>query len=343
MLILGIETSCDETAAAVVEDGRRILSNVVSSQVDIHKSYGGIVPELASRAHIKNILPVIHEALTESGKGLSDMAAVAVTMGPGLIGALLVGVSTAKSLAYSADLPLVGVNHIEGHMSAIFLESDEVTFPFVLLVVSGGHTSLYLVRGCCDYERLGQTRDDAAGEAYDKVAKLLGLGYPGGPVIDEFSRVGDPKRFSLPRAYLEPGSLDFSFSGLKTAVLNHVNKLKHVGIKQEDIVDVCAAFQSSVVEVLVKKTVLAAVKSGVTDIVLAGGVASNRALREGMVVAAGEAGKRVFIPSPGLCTDNAAMVAAAGYYLFKAGKTSGLDLNPQANLPLEKMGKRVKW
>lgn len=335
MLILGIETSCDETAASVVEDGRKILSNVVSSQVELHAKYGGIVPEIASRAHIENIMPVVHEALTSSGKGLRDMGAVAVTAGPGLIGALLVGVSAAKALSYSAGIPLIGVNHIEGHLSAIFLEDNEVTMPFVLLVVSGGHTHLYLVRGCCDYVKLGQTRDDAAGEAYDKVAKLLGLGYPGGPVIDRLSREGDPKAIKFPRSYLEEGTFDFSFSGLKTAVLTAVRGLGTDKLTEGKIADICASFQAAVVDVLVRKTVDAAAANGVADIVIAGGVASNRALREGLAKAAEAAGRRVFIPSPGLCTDNAAMVAAAGYNLFKAGKTSGLDLNPQANLPLE--------
>jgi len=337
MLILGIETSCDETAASVVEDGARVLSNVISSQVDIHARFGGIVPELASRAHMENILPVVDEALASSGKSIRDMDAVAVTVGPGLIGALLVGVSFAKSLAYSAGLPLVGVNHIEGHLSAVFLEHVEVEMPFVLLVVSGGHTHLYHVKGCCDYKKLGQTRDDAAGEAYDKVAKLLGLGYPGGPVIDALSKNGNPLSIKFPRTYLEPGSLDFSFSGLKTAVLNHVRGLKTDRIPDETVADICASFQAAVVEVLVKKTVQAAEATGARDIVVAGGVASNSALREGLTKAASGAGKRVFIPSPALCTDNAAMVAAAGYHLFMAGRVSGLDLNPQANLPLEKI------
>ncbi|HEY3348113.1 MAG TPA: tRNA (adenosine(37)-N6)-threonylcarbamoyltransferase complex transferase subunit TsaD, partial [Nitrospirota bacterium] len=226
MLILGIETSCDETAAAVVEDGRKIISNIVSSQIDIHAKFGGIVPELASRAHIENIMPVVDEALRESGKKLSELDGIAVTAGPGLIGALLVGVSAAKALAYSAGLPLVGVNHIEGHLSAIFLEAEEAEFPFVLLVVSGGHTHIYLVRGYCMYEKLGQTKDDAAGEAYDKVAKLLGLGYPGGPVVDRLAKEGNPAAVKLPRAFMGADSLDFSFSGIKTAVLNHVRSHK---------------------------------------------------------------------------------------------------------------------
>ncbi len=335
MLILGIETSCDETAASVVEDGRRMLSNVVSSQVAIHRRYGGIVPELASRAHMENVLPVVDEALAASGKGLSDISAVAVTTGPGLIGALLVGVSFAKSLAYAHGLPVVGVNHTLGHLSAIFLESDEVRMPFVLLVVSGGHSHLYRINGWLDYDKLGQTRDDAAGEAYDKVAKLLGLGYPGGPVIDALSREGDPARIRFPRTYLEPGSLDFSFSGLKTAVREYVRGLKTDSLPRDVTADICASFQAAVVDVLVDKTVRAALAAGVGDIVAAGGVASNGALREALYRVAEGAGKRMFIPSPALCTDNAAMIAAAGYHLLKAGRVAGLDLNPQANLPLE--------
>jgi N6-L-threonylcarbamoyladenine synthase len=354
LLILGIETSCDDTAAAVVEDGKIIRGSVVSSQVELHAKYGGIVPEVASRAHIENILPAIHEALESAGMTLADIDAVAVTVGPGLIGALLVGVSAAKALAYTINVPLIGVNHIEGHLSAIFLESDEVSMPFVLLVVSGGHSHLYLVRDYCVYEKLGQTRDDAAGEAYDKVAKLLGLGYPGGPVIDSLARKANGDTLRFPRTYLEPGSLDFSFSGLKTAVLNYVRGLgvappppspppqvgRGVGmvrLPEDMIIKICASFQAAVVDVLVKKTVLAARQTGVENIVVAGGVASNSALRAGLARAAETEGKRVFIPSPLLCTDNAAMVAAAGYHLFKAGKLAGLDLNPQANLPLERM------
>jgi N6-L-threonylcarbamoyladenine synthase len=336
MLILGIETSCDETAAAVVEDGRKIISNVVSSQIDIHAKFGGIVPELASRAHIENIMPVVDEALRESGKKLSELDGIAVTAGPGLIGALLVGVSAAKALAFSSGLPLVGVNHIEGHLSAIFLEAQDIEFPFVLLVVSGGHTHLYLVRGYCMYEKLGQTKDDAAGEAYDKVAKLLGLGYPGGPVVDRLAKEGDPAAVKLPRAFMGADSLDFSFSGIKTAVLNHVRSDKD-GLTDARIKDICASFQAAVVDVLVGKTIQAALKNGARGIVIAGGVAANRELRARLKAAGDENGIRVFLPSPGLCTDNAAMVAAAGYHLFRLGKSSGLDLNPQANLPLEKM------
>jgi len=339
MLVLGIETSCDETAAAVVEDGRKILSNVVSTQVELHAKYGGIVPEVASRAHIENIMPVIHEALAGSGRNLLDMDSIAVTMGPGLIGALLVGVSAAKALSYASGVPLVGVNHIEGHLSSIFLESDEIELPFVLLVVSGGHTHLYNVRSYGSYEKLGQTRDDAAGEAYDKVSKLLGLGYPGGPVIDRLAKAGDPGAIKFPRTYLDNGSLDFSFSGLKTAVLNHVRGLKTDAIPARQCADICASFQAAVVDVLVKKTVDAARKTGIKNIVVAGGVASNSALREAMIKAAEAEGRRVFIPSPGLCSDNAAMVAAAGFFLHGMGRVSGLDMNPQANLPLERMKK----
>ncbi len=335
MLILGIETSCDETAAAVVEDGTRVISNVISSQVDIHARFGGIVPELASRAHIKNILPVVHEALAVSGRTIAEMDGIAVTYGPGLIGALLVGVSTAKSLAYSAGIPLIGVNHIEAHMSAVFLEHADAKPPFVLLVVSGGHTHLYLVRSCCDYEKLGQTRDDAAGEAYDKVAKLMGLGYPGGPLIDSLAAKGDPEAAAFPRAMLEPGSLDFSFSGLKTAVMNHIKGLGGSGPDDKETADICASFQRAVTDVLVKKTVAAVEAAGVGSVVAAGGVAANSSLREGLKMASADKGFNLFLLSPALCTDNAAMVAAAGYRLYMAGRVSGLSLNPMANLPLE--------
>ena len=339
MYILGIETSCDETAAAVVEDGSVVLSNVISSQVDLHRKWGGIVPEIASRAHMENIMPVLHEALSASGKRLSDIGAIAVTIGPGLIGALLVGVSAAKAMAYSAHIPLVGVNHIEGHMGAALLESPDMQMPFVMLVVSGGHTHLYYVRGFRDYEKLGQTRDDAAGEAYDKVAKLMGLPYPGGPVIDRIageyapraSVNGGPK---FPRAYLEAGSLDFSFSGLKTAVLNYV---RGRDMSDETIGLVCREFQDAAVEVLVKKSVQAVKNKNAGTLVAAGGGASNSALRSALLSASRENGFRLVIPRPEFCTDNAAMVAASGYRLFKLGAASGLDLNPQANLPMEKM------
>ncbi len=338
MYVLGIETSCDETAAAVVEDGALVLSNIVSSQVDLHRKWGGIVPEIASRAHMENIMPVLNEALSVSGKGLHDMGAIAVTIGPGLIGALLVGVSAAKALAYSANIPLVGVNHIEGHMGAALLEASDISMPFVMLVVSGGHTHLYYVRGFRDYEKLGQTRDDAAGEAYDKVAKLMGLPYPGGPVIDrlagEYGHApanGGPK---FPRAYLEAGSLDFSFSGLKTAVLNYVRGRE---MSDETVGLVCREFQDAAVEVLVKKSVRAVKNKNAGTLVVAGGVASNSALRSALLIASREDGFRLVIPRPEFCTDNAAMVAASGYRLFKMGATAGLDLNPQANLPMEKM------
>ncbi len=341
MYILGIETSCDETAAAVVEDGSVIISNVVSTQIELHRKWGGIVPEIASRAHIENIMPVLHEALLNSGKKLSDMSAVAVTMGPGLIGALLVGVSAAKALAYSAKLPLVAVNHIEGHLGAALLDAHDIKLPLVMLVVSGGHTHLYYVRGFRDYEKLGQTRDDAAGEAYDKVAKLLGMSYPGGPVIDkiasEATSLAEGHAPKFPRAYLEAGSLDFSFSGLKTAVLNFVRGQKEAEISDELRSRICKEFQNAVVDVLVKKSVQAVKNKNAGTLVVTGGVASNSALRGALTIASRENNFRLVVPGPDLCTDNAAMVAAAGYHLFKMGATAGLDLNPQANLPLEKM------
>ncbi|MGC2423269.1 MAG: tRNA (adenosine(37)-N6)-threonylcarbamoyltransferase complex transferase subunit TsaD [Nitrospirota bacterium] len=340
MYILGIETSCDETAAAVVEDGSVILSNVVSTQIELHRKWGGIVPEIASRAHIENIMPVLHECLQNSGRKLSDMDAIAVTVGPGLIGALLVGVSAAKALAYSAKLPLVAVNHIEGHLGAALLGAHDIKLPLVMLVVSGGHTHLYYVRGFRDYEKLGQTRDDAAGEAYDKVAKLMGLPYPGGPVIDKIASEasmagGAPIKF--PRAYLEAGSLDFSFSGLKTAVLNFVRGQKETELSDELRARICKEFQNAVVDVLVKKSVQAVKNKNAGTLVVTGGVASNSALRSALTIASGENNFRLVVPGPDLCTDNAAMVAAAGYHLFRMGATAGLDLNPQANLPLEKM------
>jgi tRNA N6-adenosine threonylcarbamoyltransferase len=364
MYILGIETSCDETAAAVVEDGSVVLSNVVSTQIELHRKWGGIVPEIASRAHIENIMPVLHEALHNSGKKLSDMSAVAVTMGPGLIGALLVGVSAAKALAYSAKLPLVAVNHIEGHLGAALLGAHDIKLPLVMLVVSGGHTHLYYVRGFRDYEKLGQTRDDAAGEAYDKVAKLLGLPYPGGPVIDKIASgvyystapsspridhaparaagTAECATIKFPRAYLEAGSLDFSFSGLKTAVLNFVRgggrpPSDKTVLPDELIAQICREFQNAVVEVLVKKSVQAVKNKDAGTLVVTGGVASNSALRDALTSAARENDFRLVIPGAELCTDNAAMVAAAGYHLYRMGATAGLDLNPRANLPLEKM------
>ncbi len=334
MLILGIDTSCDDTSASVVEDGVKIVSNIVSSQEAIHSKYGGIVPELASRRHIEMIWPVVREALRRADTGLDDLSAVSVCHGPGLIGSLLVGCSFAKAVCFSRGLPLVSVNHLEGHIFSCFLsdkeahESGRPEFPFIALIVSGGHTSLYRVDGFGLYKELGRTRDDAAGEAYDKVSKLLGLGYPGGPVIDAMARQGDPRAVDLPRAYL-PEDLDFSFSGLKTAVMNYLK-----GAKEVPVYDICAGFQQAVVDVLVRKTEWAALREGVGTVAVAGGVGANSLLRTDLARMGEKNGVRVFFPPIPLCTDNAAMIAAAGYQHFISNKLAGMDLNPVAYLPL---------
>jgi len=336
MRVLAIETSCDDTGAAVVLDGRKILSNVVSSQIPIHQKYGGVVPELASRRHIESIVPIVAEALETAKVTLREIDGIAVTQGPGLVGSLLVGLSFAKSLSFATGLPLVGVNHVEAHLCAIFLEEKPPRFPFVGLVVSGGHTSLFRVDGFGKYKRLGQTRDDAAGEAFDKVAKLLGLGYPGGPIIDELSRAGNSKAIRFPRASLGKDSLDFSFSGLKTAVVNYVKSHPQPmeGYPENLIRDIVSSFQEAVVEVLVRKTLRAAQHQGFKRIVLSGGVAANRRLRERMKEEASEEKIKVYIPSPSFCTDNAAMVGVVGYEYLKRGIRSPLSLNAFSNLPL---------
>ena len=336
MLVLAIETSCDDTGAAVILDGRKILSNVVSSQVSIHQKYGGVVPELASRRHIESIVPIVTEALEMGKVTLRDIDGIAVTQGPGLVGSLLVGLSFAKSLSFVTGLPFIGVNHIEAHLSAIFLEEAHPKFPFVGLVVSGGHTSLFRVDGFGKYKRLGQTRDDAAGEAFDKVAKLLSLGYPGGPVIDELSKSSNPKAIRFPRPTLGKNSLDFSFSGLKTAVVNYVKSHPEPagGYSEELIRDIVSSFQEAVVDVLVKKTLQAAQHQGLRRIVLSGGVAANRRLRERIKEEASQQKVKVYIPSPSFCTDNAAMVGVVGYEYLKRGIRSPLSLNAFSNLPL---------
>lgn len=332
-VLLGIDTSCDDTSASVVINGERILSNVVSSQSDIHKKYGGIVPELASRRHIEMIWPVVDEALIKAGMALDDIDAIAVCHGPGLIGSLLVGCGFAKSLAYAKKIPMVAVNHLEGHIFSIFLEGKP-EFPFLSLIASGGHTSLYIVNGFGQYIELGRTRDDAAGEAYDKVAKLLRLGYPGGPVIDRLAKEGDAEAFDFPRAYV-PESFDFSFSGLKTAVKLTVEKNHElVTPDSEFIKDIAASFQASVVDVLVRKVEWAIVKKGIRRVALSGGVAANSELRRRMKEMAEDRDVELFLPSISLCTDNAAMIAVAGYRHFKAGNIAGMDLNPKAYLPL---------
>ncbi len=336
MLILGIDTSCDDTSAAVVKDGRKIITNIISNQSDIHAKYGGIVPELASRRHIEMILPVVDEAVSRAGIGFSDLSAAAVCHGPGLIGSLLVGCSFAKALCYAKGIPLVGVNHLEGHLLSPFLEEKAPQFPFISLVVSGGHTSLYLADDYGRYTVLGRTRDDAAGEAYDKVSKLLGLGYPGGPVIDRLAREGDPRAVAFPRAYL-PESLDFSFSGLKTAVLHHVKGLRpdSSGITDSALLsDIAASFQAAVVDVLARKTEWAVNRTGIRRVALSGGVSANSGLRQRMIALGHKKNIEVFIPSVPLCTDNAAMIAAAGHHRFLKCELAGLDLNPRAYLSL---------
>lgn len=316
MVILGIETSCDDTAAAIVKDGKEILSNVVSSQVDYHKKYGGVVPEIASRKHLENIVPVIKESLLRAGMTLGDVEGIAVTQGPGLVGSLLVGINAAKAIAYTQKLPLIGINHLEGHVLAPHLEHT-VPFPNVTLVVSGGHTNLYLLNGRNEYQLLGRTRDDACGEAFDKVAKLLGLGYPGGAIIDKLSKKGNPAAIAFPRPMLHDGSFDFSFSGLKTAVLYYVKKVSHDGLSDEAVCNIVAGFQAAVVDILVEKTLKAALNYKVQALSVSGGVASNSLLRAKIKAEAGAKNLEVFIPSPVLCTDNAAMIALAGEYRIK--------------------------
>jgi N6-L-threonylcarbamoyladenine synthase len=324
MKILGIETSCDETAAAVVEDGTRILSNQIASQVEIHARYGGIVPEVASRQHLLSVIPVIERTITEAGVSWKDLSGIAVTVGPGLAGSLLVGVNVAKAIALSRGLPLIGVNHLEAHIYANWLGENSIDFPVVCLIVSGGHSDLVLMKGHGDYLVLGRTRDDAAGEAFDKAARILGLGYPGGPAIEKESRQGTAS-IQLPRAWLK-GSHDFSFSGVKTALL----RLVEAG-KVSSVADAAASFQAAVIEVLVTKTVAVARGRRVKRVLLSGGVASNSLLREQLIK---HSPLTVMVPPPILCTDNAAMIAACGYYRLRAGRIDGLDLDVAPSLKL---------
>ena len=332
MIILAIETSCDETSAAVIKDGRTVLSNAIASQIALHAKYGGVVPEEASRKHVENMNPIIQEALNEAGVELKDLDAIAVTYGPGLVGALLVGVAEAKAMAFALDIPLIGVHHIEGHISANYIEHD-IEPPFLCLVVSGGHSHLVRVNDYGDYTILGRTRDDAVGEAYDKVARSIGLGYPGGPKIDKIAKEGNANAIAFPRTYLEEGSYDFSFSGIKSAVLNYLNQQQ---MKQEPIVqaDVAASFQEAVLEVLVNKTIQASREFDMETIALAGGVASNSRLRAKMAEAAESAGRKLIYPSPIFCTDNAAMIGVAGYYDYLKGYRHDMTLNAVSNLKL---------
>ncbi len=332
-VILAIESSCDETSAAVVVNGRKVLSNIISSQIDLHKKFGGVVPEIASRKHVELIMPVINQALEEAAVKLEEVDAIGVTYGPGLVGALLVGLSAAKGLAFAANKPLVGVHHIEGHIAANYLENEALEPPFVCLVASGGHSHIVYVADYHRFEIMGQTRDDAAGEAFDKIARALGLGYPGGPLIDAEAAKGNSRAVDFPKVYFNDGSMDFSFSGLKTAVLNYLNGMAQKGL---EIVppDVCASFQQAVVEVLVNNTLQAARLKKVRRVALAGGVAANSKLRAGMKKAVEQAGMEMFYPKPVLCTDNAAMIGAAAYYEFMRGHVSGLDLNAIPNLKL---------
>lgn len=331
--ILGIESSCDETAASVVLNGRKVLSNIISSQIDIHTLYGGVVPEIASRKHMERIDRVVSAALTESGVSIDDIDAIAVTYGPGLVGALLVGVSYAKSYAWALNKPLVGVHHIEGHICANYIEHEDLKPPFISLVVSGGHTHLVKVSDYGKYEILGRTRDDAAGEAFDKVARVIGLGYPGGPKIDKVSYEGNPDAYTFPRAKISENEYDFSFSGLKSAVLNELNSLEMKGQTYVQA-DVAASFQQAVVDVLVSHSMAAIDEYKPECFAIAGGVASNSHLRKAMEEACKAKGVKFYMPSPVYCTDNAAMIAVAGYHEYLAGNISGLDLNAVPGLKL---------
>ena len=331
--ILAIESSCDETAASIVQNGRKVLSNVISSQIDLHTLYGGVVPEIASRKHIENIDGVIKEALKKANMTFEDIDAIGVTYGPGLVGALLVGLAEAKALAYAIKKPLVGVHHIEGHICANYIEDINFEPPYVALVVSGGHSHLLYVKDYGKYEILGRTLDDAAGEAYDKIARAIGMGYPGGPKIDKAAKEGNPHAVEFPRVYLDEDSYDFSFSGLKSAVLNYINKKKMMN-EELNPNDIAASFQNAVIEVLVAKTIKAARDKGVNKIAMAGGVASNTALRHLMKDMCDKNGFSLNVPSPIYCTDNAAMIGSAAYYEFINGVRDGLDLNANPSLKL---------
>lgn len=333
VVLLAIESSCDETAAAVVKNGREVLSNVIYSQIALHVEYGGVVPEIASRKHIEKINQVIEQALSDAGVTLKDLDGIAVTYGPGLVGALLVGVSEAKAISFATGLPLIGVHHIEGHISANYIENKDLEPPFVCLVASGGHSHLVVVKGYGEYEIIGRTRDDAAGEAFDKVARAIGLGYPGGPKIDKLSKEGNPNAIAFPRAKVDENAYDFSFSGLKSAVLNYVNGCQMKG-EEYSRADVAASFQKAVVDVLVEHSMHAMKEFGFDKFAIAGGVASNSSLRKAFAERCEKEGYRFYYPTPIYCTDNAAMIGAAGYYEFIRGIRSGYDLNAVPGLKL---------
>lgn len=334
VLILAIESSCDETAAAVVKNGREVLSNVIYSQIALHTVYGGVVPEIASRKHVEKINQVIESALEQAGVTLQEISAIAVTYGPGLVGALLVGVSEAKAISFATGIPLVGVHHISGHISANYIEHQELKPPFACLVASGGHSHLVVVKDYGQYEIIGRTRDDAAGEAFDKVARAIGLGYPGGPKIDKLSKEGNPDAIAFPRAKVAESEYDFSFSGLKSAVLNYLNSCQMKG-EEVNQADVAASFQKAVIDVLVEHSIHAVKEFGFDTFAIAGGVASNASLRAALQEACDREGITFYHPSPALCTDNAAMIGAAGYYEFIKGVRHGYDLNAVPNLKLD--------
>lgn len=331
--ILGIETSCDETAAAVVANGNDVLANIVASQVDWHRRFGGVVPEIAARHHLELVNDIVDQALAKANISFTNLSAIAVTHGPGLVGALLVGMTTAKSYSYALSIPLIGVNHLEGHVYAVMLDNPELRPPFIALVISGGHTNLVEIEGFGKYITHGRTIDDAAGEAFDKIAKFLGLGYPGGPIIDELAKKGDPSAYDFPRAMLHSGDYNFSLSGLKTAVINLVNNMKKRG-EEFSAQDVCASFQRALLDVQVRKTIKLAKETGISSIALTGGVAANSELRSLLTEASDKLGINFFAPSAAMCTDNAAMIAAAAYHHFLKKEYLPLDADVDANLKL---------
>ena len=345
MIVLGIDTSCDDTSAGVVENGQCTLSNVVHSQVKLHHPHGGVVPELASREHLRNIMPVVEESLSRANIRMSDLNGIGVTVGPGLVGSLLVGLYYAKGLSYVHNIPLIAMNHLEGHILSIFLEEEVPLFPFVALTVSGGHTSLYHVKGYGQYTQIGQTLDDAAGEAFDKVAKILGLGYPGGVVIEKLALEGDKDRIKFPRAYLSNDSLDFSFSGLKTAVALYVKKWHKIQTESREATsaDIAASFQESVIDVLVNKVMKARKKMSVKSVVVAGGVACNNRLRTKLLEAASSEGIQIFYPRPEYCTDNGAMIAVAGYHRLLHGERCDLSTDVRSKYPVQELSPVISY